>query len=316
MKVVLIIGAVLVVLGLILFIAVMSANHWDFSRLGTVNFVTNTHTIANGFTDISIQTDTADILFGVSDDESCKVVCHEQENLKHTVFVQDGTLTVKLVDDRKWYEYIGFSMEHSQVTVYLPMQEYQALVVKASTADVALPRELSFGSMDISLSTGDVSSFAAVAKDAKFQTTTGNIWVEGMTPENLELTVTTGQITVSEVTCSGDLAVQVSTGKARLTEVTCRDLSSTGNTGDLELTHVIADSFDLTRSTGDIRFSRCDASKITVNTSTGDVSGSLLSEKIILAQSGTGRVNVPKSFTGGSCEINTSTGDITITIEP
>lgn len=316
LKIWLIVGAVLVILGLLIFTVVMSLNHWDFSKLGTIKYVTNTHTFNEEVADISILTDTADILFGVSDDDTCKVVCREQESLQHSVSVVDGTLTVKLVDQRKWYEYISISVGHSQVTVYLPQREYQTLVIKAGTADVALPRELSFDSTDISLSTGDVSSFASVAKDAKFKTSTGNIWVEGISPETLDLAVTTGHVTVSKVNCSGDLTVRVSTGKARLTEVACHDLTSTGSTGDMDLTHVVASgSFDLKRSTGDIRFSSCDAAQIIAKTTTGNVSGSLLSDKVFIAQTSTGRVKVPKTTTGGICDISTGTGDIEIQIE-
>jgi DUF4097 and DUF4098 domain-containing protein YvlB len=316
-KVILIVGAVLVVLGLIVFAVVMALCHGDLSQLNTTKYITNTHTFREAFTDISVDTDTADILFGVSDDESCKVACKEQENLKHLVSVQNGALSIRVVDERKWYEYIGISLEHPQITVYLPEQAYGALTVHASTADVALPRELGFDSMDICVSTGDVSSFASVAGNAKIETTTGNIYLEGISPEALELSVTTGQITVSRVTCSGDVTVGVSTGTARLTEVACHSLRSTGSTGDLELTHVVAaDSFDLTRSTGDIRFDRCDAAQITAKTETGHIIGSLLSEKIFIAQTSTGRVNVPKTTTGGRCEVSTDTGNIQITVEP
>lgn len=315
-KVWLIVGAALVILGLLIFTVVMSLNHWDFTKLGTVKYVTNTHTIQQAVTDIFIETGTADILFGVSDDNTCKVVCQEPENMKHAVDLEDGILTVRSVDERKWHELIGISAGHSQVTVYLPQREYGALTVKASTADVALPRELRFENVQITLSTGDVSSFAAVTQTAKIKTSTGKIWVEGIAPEALELSATTGHITVSDVACRGDVTVAVTTGKVRLTDMTCRNLRSTGNTGDLSLSNVVASgSFDLKRSTGDILFTKCDAAEITVKTDTGDVTGSLISEKVFIAQTSTGHVKVPKTATGGRCDISTNTGDIEFQIE-
>lgn len=315
-KVILIIGAILVVLGLIVFSVVMAICRGDFNQLATTRYVTNTYTVPESFTDICIDTDTADILFGVSDNESCRVVCNEQEHLTHQVSVQNGALSIRVVDERKWYEYIGISLGHPQITVYLPERSYGALTVHASTADVALPRELHFENMDISLSTGNVSNFASVTGNATIKTTTGNIYLEGISPEVLDLSATTGQVTASNVTCSGDVTVLTSSGKVRLTEVACQNLRSTGNTGNLELTHVVAvGSFELARSTGDIRFDRCDAAQITATTDTGNVTGSLLSEKIFIAQSSTGRVTVPKTATGGLCEIRTDTGNLTITIE-
>jgi DUF4097 and DUF4098 domain-containing protein YvlB len=64
-----------------------------------------------------------------------------------------------------------------------------------------------------------------------------------------------------------------------------------------------------------VKFERCDASELYIELDTGDVTGSLLSDKVFIAQSDTGRVNVPKSVTGGRCEITTDTGDIKITVE-
>ena len=63
-----------------------------------------------------------------------------------------------------------------------------------------------------------------------------------------------------------------------------------------------------------MRFDGCDAAEITVKTGTGDVTGTLLSDKVFLTETGTGRIDVPKSTVGGRCEINTDTGDIKIDI--
>ena len=69
------------------------------------------------------------------------------------------------------------------------------------------------------------------------------------------------------------------------------------------------------RSTGDVRFEECDAAEIFVRTDTGDIKGSLLTDKMFFAEADTGSVRVPKTTSGGRCEITTSTGDIRITIE-
>ena len=58
-----------------------------------------------------------------------------------------------------------------------------------------------------------------------------------------------------------------------------------------------------------------DADSILIKTSTGNVKGTLLSEKVFSAESDTGRVSIPKSYSGGECDISTSTGDIKIEIK-
>ena len=58
----------------------------------------------------------------------------------------------------------------------------------------------------------------------------------------------------------------------------------------------------------------CDAAEIFVKTDTGDVTGTLLSEKVFVTTTDTGKVEVPRSVSGGRCEITTDTGDIRISI--
>lgn len=111
------------------------------------------------------------------------------------------------------------------------------------------------------------------------------------------------------------MSVNVSTGRAYLTDVTCKSVTSRGSTGDLFLNAVVAaDTITVRRSTGDIRFEGVDAAEIFADTDTGDVTGTLLTDKVFMVQTDTGRINVPKTTTGGRCEITTDTGDITLSI--
>lgn len=311
----LITAAALIFIGLLIFGGVMMELKWNFANLFTVKCETNTHEISENFTDLSIITDTADIAFLPAEDGQCKVVCHEEAKAKHTVSVEDGILSIRLVDDRKWYEHIGIGFEPTKVTVYLPEAAYGSLLIKESTGDIDIAKDLSFESMDITVSTGDVVNRASASGMMKIKASTGDIHVENVAADSLDLSVSTGDITASGVTCVGDVTVKVSTGKAYLTDVTCQDLTTTGNTGDLSLTKVVATGkFSIERSTGDVKFDACDAAEIFVKTDTGNIKGSLLSEKVFIYHSNTGKIDLPQTTSGGKCEINTDTGDIKITI--
>lgn len=150
----------------------------------------------------------------------------------------------------------------------------------------------------------------------KIKTTTGNICIEDASIGLLDLTVSTGKVTVSGVTCEGDIAVGVSTGKTYLSNICCKNFTSSGSTGDISLNNVIAtEKLSINRSTGDVKFDSSDAAEIYIETDTGDVTGSLLTDKVFITQTGTGKINVPKTVNGGRCEITTSTGDIKIDIQ-
>lgn len=317
-KIWLILAALLVAAGLILFGAAMTVHGWDFHQLSTVTYETNTYEIREDFTNISIVTDTAGIVFLPSPDGQCRVECYEQEKKNHTVTVQEGTLALRLTDSsdpRDYFQYIGINVSMPQITVYLPETQYASLSVDGSTGAVTVPKDFAFQSVELSLTTGAIDFSASVDGLIKLSTSTGLIRLEHTSVGALELSVTTGQIALSDVTCTGTVNTKCTTGQTQLTDIRCENLFSRGSTGDLTMENVIAaDSFSLERSTGNITFDRCDASEIVIRTDTGDVRGSLLSEKVFIAQTDTGLVTVPRVGSGGMCQIDTDTGDIYITL--
>ena len=314
-KVWLIIATSFVLVGGIIFVGIMSMLEWDFTKLSTGKYETNDYEITENFKSISIITNTADIVLLPSENSKASVSCYEQRNVKHLIAVNDGALVIEVDDTRKWYEHIGINFGTPKITVYIPQGEYGKLSIKSSTGDVKIPKEFKFENIDISESTGNVTNYASASEDIIIKTSTGNIHVENVSAGILDLSVSTGEVTASDVTCEGDVKINVSTGKTNLTNIRCKNVVSTGNTGAISLKNVIAaEKFSIERSTGDVKFDGCDAAEISVETDTGDVRGCLLTDKIFIVQTDTGDVDVPKTVTGGKCEITTSTGDINISI--
>ncbi len=312
----LIIATLLILIGCVIFAGVMTMFKWDFTKFQTTKFETNNYQITEDYKNISIIADVADIVFVPSETLKSSVVCYEQKNARHSVKVNNGTLEIEIVDTRKWYEHIGINFGTPKITVCIPQGEYGALSVKSSTGDVKIPEDFNFKSINISESTGDVTNGASALEEIKIKTSTGDICVENVSAGAIQLSVTTGKVTAESITCAGDFEVNVSTGKADLSNIACKNVISSGSTGDIRLKNVVAaEAFSIKRSTGDIRLDGCDASELFIETDTGDVSGSLLTEKVFITKADTGDVDVPKTITGGKCEIITDTGDIKIKIQ-
>lgn len=289
----LITATLLVAVGLAIFATVMTVYGWDFTRLNTTKLETNTYTVKEDFKSISINTNTADVVFVISEDETCKVVCYEYEKTKHKVDAVDGTLYIRLNNEREWYDYIGINFGTPKITVYLPEADYTSLVINANTGDTVIPKQLRFGSVDIYLSTGSVKNYASATGEVKIKTSTGSIYLEDLTTGSLDLSVTTGDI--------------------NLNNVKCKSFSAEAGTGDVDCHSVIAEEkLSVSLSTGDVILNACDAAEVYVETSTGDVNGSFLTDKVYITETSTGDIRVPKTITGGRCEIITNTGDIEI----
>lgn len=270
-------SAVFIILGIIIFISVITINDFDFSKLSTVKYETKTHNITQEFNNITINTDTADIAFIPSDSQKCKVLCIEEKNIRYSVSVQNDTLVINTIDSRKWYEYIGIATKNPKIEIYLPITEYGSLYIKDGT---------------------------------------GNIDINDISATELELSTSTGDISLSDISCKNNVTVKASTGQVTLNNLNCNSLISNGSTGDITLNNVIAkDNFSISRSTGNIKLQKSDANQLHLKTDTGYVKGSLLSEKIFLATSSTGNIRLPKTVSGGKCEIITNTGDINISIK-
>lgn len=316
MKIWLIIAAGLIILGCLLFVIVMTVNHWDFSKLGTVKHVSNEYTVTDLFSGIEINMKTADVSVSTSDDGTCKVVCYEEEKVRHSVFVRDGVLHVDVNDERKWYEYIGIGMAMPKISVYLPENVYGALVIKGSTGDISISENFTFDSIDLEMSTGDIDCVASAKDFLKIDVTTGDVRLHRTSAGSLSVSGSTGDFIVENLVCDGDIQIERTTGDVILSDIICQRLTLKGSTGKTKLDSVIAKgTISATVTTGDIAFSLCDADEVYIRSGTGDVTGSFLSGKDFIVNTNTGSKEIPSGVTGGRCEITTNTGNVKIEIK-
>lgn len=293
-KIWLITAGALVLFGGTAFLVLMSALKWDYKKLSTVKYETNTYEISEYISDISILTDTADIVFARSVSGKCKVISFEEKTAENSVTAENGKLIIKTENQKSGTDYIGFYFEQPKITVCLPNSQYNSLQIKGNTGNVKISKDFSFKSVNIKTSAGSIS-------------------VNQASLDTLELSTSTGTVTVCGVKCSGDIKINASADRVSLTDITCKSFKSTGDTGDILLKNVIAsEKLTIERDTGNVKFDGCDAAEINVETDTGDVTGSLLTEKVFIVDSDTGEVDVPKSASGGKCEIETDTGNIKI----
>lgn len=294
MKKLIITAISLIIIGLTVFTGAFAALGFDFSKLNTLEYTSNTYTPEGEFDKIYIKADTADVEILPSQDGQCKVICEEKETAPHKVWIENGTLRIE-VSRKKWYQKISFiSIGDEKISVYLPSNEYASITVNTDTGDVKLPKDFTFDTIKLDTDTGDISCAAA--------------------SENLVMTSDTGDVKLSG--SAGKIRIESNTGDITLSDVAGKKLVLETDTGDVLLKNTVIDGhFEAESDTGDIEFKRFDATSMHIETDTGDVEGTLLSEKVFIVRTDTGDVDVPKSMSGGKCEIETDTGDVEITIK-
>ena len=315
--VLMIIALSLLAAGLIVACIGASFMNFDFLTLNTAKSTVSTHNVTEEFHSIAISEKTSDIVFLPSEDGSVKVVCNEQKKMTHAVSVQNGVLTVKLIDSRKWYDHITlFNFGNDKTTVYLPKGAYESLSIKTNTGDIKIPDGYAFERASLFVDTGDINWQADVKDAFLIDTDTGDVKISNAALGSLKLETDTGDVKTENINGSDLFDLETSTGDIRMQSVTCGALKLETDTGDVTLTDTVSGGHaKIDTDTGDVKFVRADAATLDIETDTGDVTGSLRSAKIFYAKSGTGKVNVPQSTAGGLCNINCGTGDIRITIE-
>lgn len=310
----LVIATLLIALGTIVF-TFSACSGADLSGIILHNYTTEEFKITEDFDSVVIDVTTADINLVASEDNACRLVVYSHKKIKYAPTVSESKLTVTLNDEREWYDHIAIITEAPKITLYLPKAQYDTLVIDGTTGDVDVPMGFTFGTVDISLTTGDINLFSDVTGMIKTKATTGDITFKNISAASIDLELTTGDVALENIVCGGNISVDVSTGEVHLNDVTCHNLTGNGTTGNMSLVNVIASGkITFVINTGDVIFERSDAAELEITTSTGDVTGTLLTPKIFITSTSTGRIDVPETTEGGVCKITTSTGKIIIDI--
>lgn len=286
----------LIVAGFIIFLVSLVVMNFDLTRLNTVNFVTNTYTIEETFTDINISGAECNISFDYAKDGQCRVVCAEGEKISHTVSVVDDTLVIEREDRREWYERIGIYWGKMEIVVSLPESQYNSLYAKSLSGEITIPEEFTFNNAEIITTSGDINFNAKVLNDLNVKTTSGEIHVAEITPQNITVKATSGDI--------------------ELENIECNTLTTDNTSGEINLTDVVVSGNLKTQTvSGDIELQDCDAKTLYLKSTSGEISGHLLTEKNFVTSTTSGDIKVPKSAGDDKCEIITTSGDIKFEIK-
>ncbi|MBR2903359.1 MAG: DUF4097 family beta strand repeat protein [Clostridia bacterium] len=304
----------LVVTGALVFVITMACLGWDFQKLSTTKYESNTHTVTDVFTKVKLETSTANVEIAPSQDTTCAVECFEDEKRRHEVTIEGDTLIVREKDTRAWYEHFGINFYTTKVTLYLPQSSLAEISAEVKTGNLSMHSGIDAQKVKLTTSTGDIRANGLTMAELNATTNTGKVSLGGIDASSLSVSTSTGDIDVCDVAAS-TVSVSTGTGRVSLDDFAVGTLDVAGRTGDIALSRVVASgTLTIDVKTGDVSFDRCDAGEIDIEISTGRVSGSLLSEKVFDVRVSTGRIDVPENGVGGTCKIRGGTGDVWLTI--
>ena len=245
-------AVVLLVLGLMIAAGAFALAGFDFGKLGGIQLREAEYPFDADFTGIEIDTDETDIVFCPAGD-AAGVVCEERDGVQYTVTVEDGTLKIGVDDRRTWTDRIALFSKKPTMTVCLPSERYDALCVVNRTGDVTIPEGFSFGSIDVTVSTGDVRCDASADEHMYIRTSTGSVTCGGCSDGLLRIETTTGDVRF-DACDAGSIFVRTSTGDVSGTLRSEKIFRARTSTGDVDVPDTVSGGIcEITTSTGDIR---------------------------------------------------------------
>ena len=311
-------AAICVAAGLLIGFIALAALDFNFFEMGTMKPVTSIYTPTETFTGITVRAAESDVRLLPSEDGTCSILCNETDKITHTVAVESGTLTIRSVDHRKWYERIGFIWNLSspiEVVVYLPERAYEALYVRTASGNIDVPDGLSFAQAEVDGTSGDICFTAAVEEELLLKSVSGDIQVGATNPESLIVQSTSGDVTVDAAAVSGEFSCKTVSGTQRVSNLTCRNATVYSTSGSVIASDLIAsDNIHMEAVSGSLKLTRCDADTLWLKTVSGNVSGTLCTEKVFVTHSTSGGIRVPDTAAGGTCEVKTVSGSISLDV--
>ena len=234
-------------------------------------------TIAEPFDSIKINTQDCDVKFvPYNGDADAEIHIFEQDGVSHQVLVEDGVLTIKMIDERNWTDYISVFNVYGQpesmsMTLCVPNQLYTSMHITTDTGDVRIPQMPDVVEMVLRSSTGEIICEGVCGDTLDCMTSTGDITVQTSTPTFMKLHSSTGDLKVS-VAGGQEIHLKTDTGEVNARNVNALMFTCSSNTGDVELENVQAqDYLQAMTSTGDIDIENCDAKDVNIQSSTGDI---------------------------------------------
>ena len=218
----------------------------------------------------------ANISVKPSSDGKARVVSITREKVNCTAVNDGTTLVVNINDQRSWFDRV-LEFHAAEVIVYVPAGAYADLTINTKAGHTNVPADFSFESITVNSTTGNIVCNASAQKSINISNTTGDVALNNVTADTLNIRITTGKIELTNVITSGKISLKV--------------------------------------TTGNIVFNGCDGAEIKAKATTGSIKGTLLSPKIFLTNTTTGKINVPRTTSGGICDLSTTTGKIDISIK-
>lgn len=285
-RITLITGGCLMVLGLVIGIIGASMNDFRFDVIQSTEYVRQESAFDQKLEEIHIRTITDDINVKKSEDGKTRVTYYNSKD-ERMVYDLDviknkdaQILRIEQKDERKWYEhFFVFNAEQEEaITIYLPEESYRSFSLQSTSGEVDCQTKLQI--------TGDMKAFSI-----------------------------SGDIRLTDNSCGGTVDVNCTSGDIQIDRMQSKVLNASSVSGNITLSSVhTQENVSLKTVSGDVQLNTVDSSRIDAKSTSGSIQGTLKSKGVYHCHTISGNITVPDNDreSGREYTFETVSGDIHI----
>lgn len=274
-KISLLVSLILVIAGAICIFISLWGVGFDMKKFSNMTFEKKVFEITESFDGLHINEENDDIELYLSDDKTCKIICHDSDEVYHEYnFNDDGQLMIFYRDNRDWYEKLFTLMENKKIQIYLPDKAYKALAVHTVNSNIDVPKDFTFEKTNIHTVNGKISLNCNVTEWVSAETTNGVILLTGEMNGKIHADTVNGKITADNIK-----------------NVESADFSTTN--ASIDINADVVKKLDVHSTNGGIQFSVKTSDRIRIETVNGRITGTVPANKKCVARSTNGKISVP-----------------------
>ena len=280
-KISLLVSLILVIAGVVcIFISLLGVG-FDMRKFSNMTFEKKVFDITDSFEVVHIIEENDDIELYLSEDNTCKIICYDSEEVYHKCYVdekggkrENGYLRVLYNDERVWYEKFLTLTEKRKIQIYLPNKAYKELAVHTVNSNIDVPKDFTFEKTNLHTVNGKINLNCSVTEWVSAETTNGVILLTGEMNGKIHADTVNGKITADNIK-----------------NVESADFSTTN--ASIDINADVVKKLDVHSTNGGIQFSVKTSDRIRIETVNGRITGTVPANKKCVARSTNGKISVP-----------------------
>ena len=194
------------------------------------------------------------------------------------------------------------------------LDELFNLNVNDSWLEITYPRGAHFGFVNANVSSGRVYVNGLDCDELYVDDSFGKVDVSTITCDRLTIKAASGDTSLTGAEVKRSVSVSNDFGKVSLTDVNAETISASLSSGDAKIKNVTASVLKAAADFGKVELDSATADSMTLKLSAGNLSANEVRAGDLSVNSSFGKVSIDRLELGGRCEIDCSSGDVSVSM--